>query len=1149
MKAMFIFLKELLAPPSFSDAAKTRKATLLNSVLLTALLAVILTTLITPFAISNYLLFELILLLEITLLVGMLYLLRRGAVQFASVAVLVGLGIIFVGVALFSGGVQTIAFSTLNTVILAAGLLLGSRASFRFAGISSLIGLGLLLTEVNHLLPNILIENTSVLEWVGLSLNFVVSATILSLSADMMQKALHSAEQSAQTLRESEVQLNLVFNSTSDAQILFRVESNNRFVFQTLNQAFKDGLQSVFSSLPPTIYDEFIGKERGELMRQYNIPPDMIGIEMPLYRTVVEEGKSFQRELQIPTPNGMLALDILLSPVLDPNGKCTHVLWNARNITARKQSEKALLQQNIRMQALHHLALEFFTPRDEEDLYQIILQHANQLLFADFSALHQPGPEGTMRMRKMINQGTGSGNVPPFEFARGEADWVWRVYDQQQPIALENYFISTGQLIHGVQVHPLLSIPMLMSGTCVGVLVIGRTSPHQAFTTDDLQMGGLLAQLATAALESAQLFRKTQLHARNEAQLNTITRTVIEATNSLNMFQSLCGQLVELFNSDSAYLTRWDETRQQPVPMVASGALQDEYPSISVLSNEKSMTASLMQAEHTLVVEDTFHSPYISPRIAAQFPTRSILGLPLIAGGQKLGAAIISYHHPHKFHAEEINLAEKAAQQIALALARFQINEALRNSEANLREAQHLAHLGNYEYDVQTKALFWSEEVYRIFEMSSETPVTLEAYEQLVSQPHFDQMIGSLQDLIQSHMPVEFEHEITLPGGAPKQLYAKIRPVLDEAENIIRVFGIVQDITERKRAEDTLREREAQLAIIFNNVSDRQVLFRIEALDQFVAQTANRAFILALRDEFPECSLDNLIGKPIEQGFLALGLPPEFLKKEVHLARMAIADLKPTNFEVEIPTRKGLTTLFLSLIPIVDGTGRCTHLLWNGQDVTERKRAEAKLLASLTEKEVLLKEIHHRVKNNLQVISSLLYLQAQKIKDERFQDIFRESQNRVSAMALVHEQLYQSNNFAEVNFGAYARTLAETLFETYGVHETQIELVVNTDGATLDIHTAIPCGLLVSEMISNALKYAFPNGRQGTITLTFREEGKLCQLIVSDDGIGMPNADQIRPGSLGLQLIDRLAAQIGASVKRTGPPGTTYHLARMKWPV
>ncbi|HNB54602.1 MAG TPA: histidine kinase dimerization/phosphoacceptor domain -containing protein, partial [Anaerolineales bacterium] len=212
------------------------------------------------------------------------------------------------------------------------------------------------------------------------------------------------------------------------------------------------------------------------------------------------------------------------------------------------------------------------------------------------------------------------------------------------------------------------------------------------------------------------------------------------------------------------------------------------------------------------------------------------------------------------------------------------------------------------------------------------------------------------------------------------------------------------------------------------------------------------------------------------------------------------------------------------------------------RDITDRKIAEKQLQISLQEKEILLKEIHHRVKNNLQVISSLLYLQAQKIKDENLLELFRESQNRVAAMALVHEQLYQSNNFAQVNFGTYLHTLITSLFESYGAEERQIKLALEADDSTLDVHMAIPCGLLVSEIVSNALKYAFPTDNPGQITVQFGKTGQTYHLLVQDNGIGLPHPHLMRPGSLGLQLIDRLVAQISGTLKRTSPPGTTYSI-------
>lgn len=151
------------------------------------------------------------------------------------------------------------------------------------------------------------------------------------------------------------------------------------------------------------------------------------------------------------------------------------------------------------------------------------------------------------------------------------------------------------------------------------------------------------------------------------------------------------------------------------------------------------------------------------------------------------------------------------------------------------------------------------------------------------------------------------------------------------------------------------------------------------------------------------------------------------------------------------------------------------------KDITERKQTESQLKASLKEKEVLLKEIHHRVKNNLQIISSLLNLQSEYIQDKQDLDIFKVSQNRIESMALIHEKLYQSKDLARIDFGEYIRDLVCTLFCSYEVNSSAIDMKINIDQIFLGIDVAIPCGLMINEVVLNYLKHAFPKGRTGEI--------------------------------------------------------------------
>ncbi|MBN1135164.1 MAG: GAF domain-containing protein [Anaerolineae bacterium] len=215
------------------------------------------------------------------------------------------------------------------------------------------------------------------------------------------------------------------------------------------------------------------------------------------------------------------------------------------------------------------------------------------------------------------------------------------------------------------------------------------------------------------------------------------------------------------------------------------------------------------------------------------------------------------------------------------------------------------------------------------------------------------------------------------------------------------------------------------------------------------------------------------------------------------------------------------------------------------RELAERKRAEEQLKTSLAEKEVLLKEVHHRVKNNLQVISSLLHLQSKQIEDPETLSMFLESQYRVRSMALVHERLYQSEDLSGVDAAEYFRDLASYLHRSYGATAGQVSLKVDVDPVPLGIDAAIPCGLIISELVSNALKHAFPGGRQGQILVQLHlGQGSQCALVVSDDGIGLPEElDLETTESLGLHLVNRLVAQIEGSVDLDRSGGTTYRIA------
>lgn len=213
------------------------------------------------------------------------------------------------------------------------------------------------------------------------------------------------------------------------------------------------------------------------------------------------------------------------------------------------------------------------------------------------------------------------------------------------------------------------------------------------------------------------------------------------------------------------------------------------------------------------------------------------------------------------------------------------------------------------------------------------------------------------------------------------------------------------------------------------------------------------------------------------------------------------------------------------------------------RDITRRKETEEQLKQTVREKEALLKEIHHRIKNNLQVISSLLSLQSEYIVNEQDRDFFTASQDRIFSMSLVHELLYQSNDLARINFLKFTNELIQQLMNSHPIDPGQVSITLSVNQILLPINQAIPCALIINELISNAFKYAFPPGRKGTINLEFSIENNQYLLAISDDGIGLPSGINIyKPESLGLQLINDFTNQLGGSIEVLPDAGAHYRI-------
>lgn len=236
--------------------------------------------------------------------------------------------------------------------------------------------------------------------------------------------------------------------------------------------------------------------------------------------------------------------------------------------------------------------------------------------------------------------------------------------------------------------------------------------------------------------------------------------------------------------------------------------------------------------------------------------------------------------------------------------------------------------------------------------------------------------------------------------------------------------------------------------------------------------------------------------------------------------------------------------LYVTLTTDISEQKKAEKYLRNAHDDLEVKVQErtSELLAALQEKELLLREIHHRVKNNLQIISSLLNLQIPYIKDEESIEFFKESQNRIKSISMVHEKLYQSKNLDKIDFGDYISNIVTNLFQTYDVDQNIIEYRPSLDNIKLNIETSIPCGLIITELVTNSIKHAFPT-EKGNIWVKLNSENEKFTLKIRDDGIGFPkDLDFKNTESLGLQLVDLLVDQLDGTIKLNQKKGTEFEI-------
>jgi len=518
----------------------------------------------------------------------------------------------------------------------------------------------------------------------------------------------------------------------------------------------------------------------------------------------------------------------------------------------------------------------------------------------------------------------------------------------------------------------------------------------------------------------------------------------------------------------------------------------------------------------------------------------------------------------------------KKAEEVKRQAAQLQaVNAELRESEERFRSLSACSPVGIFLADIEGYFTYMNPRCQAICGFTLEQS-DRESWLRLIHPEQGERVTADWSAWTQKNQEYSDEFRLRTQAGIVVWVHVRSSPMLSAQGELIGHAGTVEDITERKQAELALYKAHNELEI---RVQERTAeLTKTNAVLQKEIARRKRMEV-KLREAIKEAQdlynnapcgyhcLDkdgtfvainntalNFLGYTRHEVIQNLKFSDLITIESLATFQEAFSRLPEQSWiydlEVQMVCKDGtLMPVILNARAIKDAAGQYVASRSTIFDITERKQAEDQIKASLQEKEVLLKEIHHRVKNNLQIVSGLLYLQSRYIEDEPTLQVLQENRSRIQSMALIHEKLYGSKNFDKIDFKDYIYSLLQHLFLSYGVNTDVIALRISIEPVGLDIDTAIYCGLIINELVLNTLKHAFPTGQPGEITVEFHTpEPNSFELIVSDNGVGFTEElDFQNQKSLGLRLVHSLVTkQLEGTIELDRSQGATF---KMCWQI
>ncbi len=925
-----------------------------------------------------------------------------------------------------------------------------------------------------------------------------------------------------QALKASEAKFSGILEMASDAIIsidqnrqitLFNQGAERQFGYtseEILGQSpallLPDRLQSVYHHYAKTIVSDFAPAARLNQTREV-IVRRKDGSEFPVEAAI--------SKLELPS-------ETLYTVIL-------------RDITERKQAEAKLRQWAQQEQALNRLIQIVRSSLDLDTVFAAAVIEMGQLLQVNRVAIAQYFPQ-----ENLWRHGAEYFQAPDTAFY---ADL--EVPDHNNPIAQilkqgKVVRINDSAILEDAIHQPIaeqipgacLLVPLAVNQVIWGCIILKKSRPFH-WQDEQVELVQAIANQLGIAIQQAGLYQQAQqeLAERRRAEADLQDRETRLRAIGNNLPQGAIFQLVH-DPAQGFHFSYYSAGIEQIIGIQPAAILQDADVLFDLLTEEERDRHDYLL--HQSLLHLTLFEMEMCQRhvLTGEIQWAFVRATPRrLKDGRTIWDGI------------EVDITALKQAEAQLHQWNQELEQRVQKRTSQLQAAMTAACMGSWDWELETNEETWSPQLCHLLglrtnelgqPLDSQDRLLIPTYELFLQFVHPDDIayIWRRQQQAQAQQTIyDSEYRVLRLDGSQRWFYSRGDYQYDDQGTPIRLSGITMDITERKQAEDALRQSEERFRSVFDHAP---IGMAVADVKDYRFITVNPAFCQLLGYSEAEllaisCSL--------------VSHPDDFDAERPYSIAMIAGEIDSYQMEKRYVKQDGSILLgYLTAKAMRSESGNTLHILGMVQDISERKQAENQIRASLAEKEVLLKEIHHRVKNNLQVISSLLSMQARTLQDPALREPLLESQRRVRVMAIIHEHLYQTSDLAQIDFADHIRNLVSNLLRSYVPEGAAIAIHMELDCAQMGVDAVIPCGLIINELVSNAIKYAFPDHQAGEITVAFHSNAfNHHSLIVRDNGIGFPEELDFRTSkSLGLKIVTALTKQLGGSIELERQHGTSF---------